>query len=364
MQRATAGLVQRFPQNPLLCPGDLQPSRPDWRIECLLNPGVFRFQNRTCLLVRVAERPPQRKGVLTFPVISSSGECQVLEFDENDPNLDLSDLRVPRYGDVGYLSTHSHLRLLASDDGIHFEEMDNTARMFGVGQFENYGIEDCRVAQFDDTYYLTYTAVSPNGVAVGMRSTTDWVTFQQQGLILPPHNKDCALFEERINGCYYALHRPSSLHIGGNYIWLAESPDLRHWGNHVCIARSRPGMWDSARVGAGAAPIRTPRGWLAIYHGADERNRYCLGALLLDLDQPWKVLARSHEPLMEPETEYERNGFFGQVIFTNGHLVDGDEITLYYGAADTVICGAKLRISEVLNSLQVAGKSSRAAIPA
>jgi len=357
------GLVRRFPQNPLLRPGDLKPSRADWQIECLLNPGVFRFQDRICMVVRVAERPPQKAGTLSFPIISASGEYQVLKFEQDDPRLDLSDPRVPRYDGVDYVSTHSHLRLLASQDGVRFDEMDRTGRMFGVGPFETYGIEDCRVALLEGTYYLTYTAVSPYGVAVGMRSTTDWVTIREHGLMLPPHNKDCALFEAKINGSYHAFHRPSSVYIGGNYLWLAESPDLRHWGNHVCVARSRPGMWDSARIGAGASPIRTPQGWLAIYHGADHQNRYCLGALLLDLNQPWKVLARSEEPLMKPETECERNGFFGKVIFTNGHIVDGDDITLYYGAADTVICGAKLRISEVLKSLKPAGRSSRAATP-
>ena len=100
-------------------------------------------------------------------------------------------------------------------------------------------------------------------------------------------------------------------------------------------------MWDSARVGAGAAPIRTPEGWLEIYHGADERHRYCLGALLLDLEAPWKVIRRSREPIMEPIAEYEQTGFFGNVVFTNGHVVDGDTVTLYYGASDTVICGAQ-----------------------
>ena len=116
-----------------------------------------------------------------------------------------------------------------------------------------------------------------------------------------------------------------------------------HWGNHRCIAHSRKGMWDSARVGAGAAPIRTPQGWLEIYHGATVNpTRYCLGAMLLDLDEPWKVLARSKEPIMEPIAEYEQVGFFGNVVFTNGHLVDGDEVTIYYGASDSVICGAQV----------------------
>jgi predicted GH43/DUF377 family glycosyl hydrolase len=108
---------------------------------------------------------------------------------------------------------------------------------------------------------------------------------------------------------------------------------------------------DSARVGAGAAPIRTPAGWLEIYHGADSEHRYCLGALLLDLQQPWKVLARSPQPIMEPIADYERTGFFGNVVFTNGHLVHGDTATLYYGASDSVICGARFSIQEILQAL-------------
>jgi len=110
-------------------------------------------------------------------------------------------------------------------------------------------------------------------------------------------------------------------------------------------------MWDSARVGAGAAPIKTSEGWLEIYHGADANHRYCLGALLLDLNDPSKVLARSEFPLMEPTEEYELTGFFGNVIFTNGHLVNNDTISLYYGASDEVICGAELSIQSILQTL-------------
>ncbi len=171
-------------------------------------------------------------------------------------------------------------------------------------------------------------------------------------MILPPANKDCAIFEEKINGKYYALHRPSSPQLGGNYIWVAESPDLIHWGNHKCIATSRKGYWDSARVGAGAAPIKTKEGWLEIYHGANEKHRYCLGALLLDLTDPSKVIARSEQPLVEPTASYELTGFFGNVVFTNGHLVEGDRIRMYYGASDEVICGADLSINEILNTLK------------
>ena len=169
--------------------------------------------------------------------------------------------------------------------------------------------------------------------------------------MLPAHNKDCVIFEEKVGGKYYCLHRPSSPQIGGNYIWLAESADLVYWGNHQCIAKTRPGRWDSARVGAGAAPIRTPEGWLGIYHGADAEDRYSLEAMLLDLHEPWKVLARSQLPIMEPIADYERTGFFGNVIFTNGHLVDGDQVTIYYEASDSVVCAAHVSITMILQSL-------------
>jgi predicted GH43/DUF377 family glycosyl hydrolase len=258
---------------------------------------------------------------------------------------------VINYRGDDYLTTLSHLRLVCSEDGIRFHEPEEYPRLVGEGVLETFGIEDCRVTLLDGRYYLTYTAVSPNGVAVGLRTTSDWRQFDKHGLILPPHNKDCAVFEETINGMYYALHRPSSVDIGGNYIWLASSPDGLHWGNHRIIARTRKGLWDSARIGAGAAPVKTEAGWLEIYHGADEQHRYCLGALLLDAGDPARVLGRTDEPIMVPSAPYEVSGFFGHVVFTNGHVVNGDELTIYYGAADEFVCGARFSIREILSRI-------------
>lgn len=348
----TNDLAVRFEQNPILRPQDVRPSVPGMEVSCLLNPGVFRFQDKTWLLVRVAERPAQQPGKTSFPILKPDGRLEVLEFDSSDPRLDLSDPRVISFDGSDYLTTLSHLRLLVSDDGVSFSELEGSRPLMGTGELETYGIEDCRVTELDGKFCLTYTQVSSHGVGVGLRTTRDWKNFVHEGMILPPHNKDCALFEQRIAGKYYALHRPSSPELGGNYIWLAESPDLVHWGRHRCLAHSREGYWDCARVGAGAAPIRTAEGWLEIYHGANKENRYCLGALLLDLNEPWRVLARSEKPIMEPRAPYEQEGFFGQVIFTNGHLVAGDRLTLYYGAADSVICAATLSIQQILASLQ------------
>jgi predicted GH43/DUF377 family glycosyl hydrolase len=345
-------IAKRLSQNPLLRPRDLKPSMAGMKIECLLNPGVFTYEGKLWLLLRVAEMPVQELGKVSFPVYNAEGRIEIRTFDKSDPALDFSDPRVIHYQGKDYLTTLSHLRLVCSDDGVRFYEPEGYAPIFGEGPLEAYGIEDCRVTRIGQTYHLTYTEVSSVGVGVGLMQTQDWKHFDRRGMIFPPHNKDCAIFEDKIGDKYYALHRPSSPQLGGNYIWLAESPDLIHWGNHRCIATTRPSLWDSARVGAGAAPIKTEDGWLEIYHGANSEHRYCLGALLLDLEDPSRVLARSEQPLVEPTAPYERTGFFGNVVFTNGHHVEGDTIYLYYGASDEVICGATLSIHEILDMLK------------
>ncbi len=345
-------IAKRSPENPLMRPSDLAPGIEGMEITCLLNPGVFRLHGRTWLLLRVAERPKQLEGKISFPVYNDTGKIVILSFDKNDPQLDASDPRVIQYKGQNYLTTLSYLRLVSSNDDIHFSEDPAYPPLFGQGHLESYGIEDCRVASMEDGFYLTFTEVSPVAVGVGLIATKDFKNFEHKGMIFPPHNKDCAIFEEKINGMYYALHRPSSPELGGNYIWLAQSPDRVHWGNHKCIAVTREGSWDSARVGAGGAPIKTTEGWLEIYHGANQDHRYCLGALLLDLNDPSIVLARSETPIMEPIAEYEQTGFFGNVVFTNGHYVKDNTLKIFYGASDEVICSAEFSISQILNSLR------------
>lgn len=344
-------IANRYTNNPLLSPKDLEPSNENMIIECLLNPGVFEFEGKIGLLVRVAERTIQKHGIVSVPIYNNVGKVEILDFKIDDPKLDASDARIINYDGTDYLTTISHLRLLFSNDGVNFSESKEYPSIFGEGEYESFGIEDCRVSKIDNTYHLTYTMVSLNGVGVGLRTTKDWKTFEKKGMIFSPHNKDCAIFEEKINGMFYALHRPSSPELGGNYIWLAESPDGIHWGNHKCIAKTREGKFDSKRLGAGAAPIKTAKGWLEIYHGATAEHRYCLGAILLDLDDPSKVIARSEEPIMEPIADYEQTGFFGNVVFTNGHFVDGDTVNLYYGASDEFVCSASFSINQILKTL-------------
>lgn len=345
-------IAKRNLKNPLIRPSDLKPGIEGMEIVCLLNPGVFRMNGKIWLLLRVAERPKQVEGKISFPVYNEKGEIEILHFDKNDPDLDATDPRVIVYKGKFYLTTLSYLRPVCSDDGVHFYEDPAYPPIFGRGELEAFGIEDCRVATMEDGFFLTFTEVSSVAVGVGMIETKDFRNYTHHGMIFPPHNKDCAIWEEKVGNKYYAFHRPSSPELGGNYIWMAESPDRIHWGKHTCIATTRPGKWDSVRVGAGAAPIRTEEGWLEIYHGANEEHRYCLGALLLDLNDPTKVIARSNEPIMEPLAGYEQTGFFGNVVFTNGQYVDGDLIRIYYGASDEVICSATFSIEEILESLK------------
>lgn len=344
-------IAKRNSQNPILTPKDFKPAIKGMEIACLLNPGVFKLDGRIGLLIRVAERPKQVEGKISFPIYTSEG-FKVLEFDKDDPDLDCSDPRVIMYKGQNYLTTLSYLRFAFSEDGLHFHEDPEYQPIFGSRPSEAFGIEDCRVATMNDGYYLTFTEVSAVAVGVGMMHTKDFHHYIHEGMIFPPHNKDCALFEKPVNGKYYAFHRPSSPELGGNYMWIAESPDRVHWGHHQCIATTREGHFDSARLGAGAAPIKTDEGWLEIYHGATAENRYCLGAMLLDLENPAHVIARSEEPIMEPIAPYEQKGFFGNVVFSNGQIVEGDTIHLYYGASDEVICQADLSIKEILGILK------------
>lgn len=136
-------------------------------------------------------------------------------------------------------------------------------------------------------------------------------------------------------------------------MWIATSEDLKEWGGHAPVCLPRPGRWDARRTGASAVPFRVAEGWLELYHGVDHDSHYAMGALLLDGDDPARILARSPRPILAPEEEYERNGLFNDTIFSCGHLDLGDgRIRVYYGAADSVLAAADLDVREIVASLE------------
>lgn len=347
---ATVDIARRFEENPLFTPGRIKPGGDEVMVESVINPGVFRFKKKIWLLARVVERARQTAGWVNIAT-RPDGDIEVIRFSHSDPELDWSDSRRIVHARTRYPSTLSHLRLLCSDDGKDFHLAEDFEPILGDAGLGEYGVLDCRVTEINEVYYLTYTMVSADGTGVGLIQTRDWRRLERKGMIFPPSNQHCAIFEEKIRDRYFALHCPGgSRDSAGNAIWIAESPDCVHWGHHTCVAKTREGMWDSARVGAGCSPVQTPQGWLAIYHGVNDQNRCCLGALLLDLSEPSRVIARSAAPFMEPTEPYE-SGANGSGVFTNGHLVNGDKLQLYYGAGAQVICGAEFSIKEILGSL-------------
>ena len=157
-----------------------------------------------------------------------------------------------------------------------------------------------------------------------------------------------------MGGKYYMLHRPVPEGIGHPEMWVAESPDLKHWGNHRFLMGLREGAWDGARIGAGCVPIRTDAGWLALYHGADAEHRYCMGAVLLDPEDPGRVVARPAEPFMAPETDYELSGFFGGVVFACGAVVRDGRVIMYYGVSDDSMASVSFELDRLLDAMKPA----------
>jgi len=231
-----------------------------------------------------------------------------------------------------------------SSDGIHFNRLQQPILSNDVEQ-ERRGPEDPRIVNVDGTFYMMYTGYGgrfDGDYRICLASSRNLIDWSRHGVVLDEPNKDAALFPERISGRYVMLHRrvPD--------IWLAYSDDLVHWKEHTAIMEPIPdSTWESAKIGAAGPPIRTDDGWFLIYHGVDESHRYCLGAALLDLQDPRKIVARQAEPILEPELDWELDGHIPNVVFSCGQAVMDDKILVYYGGADTVIGVAVMDASDM-----------------
>lgn len=349
--------AQRASANPILTPAMVASSRPDFQVVGVFNPGVVRVGDETVLLLRVAEAPRDIPAdEVAAPIYDDASRRLVIRtWKKNMPGMGTSDSRVVTVGDDTFLTSISHLRLARSQDGIAFR-VDPAPALAPAHTLEAFGVEDARVTVIDGTYWVNYTAVSSAGIATALASSTDLRTFERWGIIFAPPNRDVAIFPEKIGGRFAALHRPMPHGIGRPAIWLASSPDLLSWGDHRLVAAARPGQWDDLKVGGGAVPFRVNVGgrdaWLAVYHGVTASPlTYALGALLLDANDPSRVLGRSRAPIFAPETAYEREGFFANVVFTCGLIAEGDRVRIYYGAADGVTCVADLSLAAILAGL-------------
>lgn len=351
--------VTRSDQNPIVTPASIKPSRPDFKVEGTFNAGVTDCGHETIMLLRVAESVMcDDPNEVRVPVMEQRGaECvlTIKSFFRDDPSYDFSDPRaVVLKADRSqlFLTSLSHIRVARSRNAVDFQVAE-VPFIYPDKRYELFGCEDPRVIEIDGVYYINYSSVSDLGICTSLASTLDFSTVQKLGLMFAPDNRDVCLFPEKIGGWYWALHRPAPAHFGSPGIWIAKSPDMIHWGDHKSVLDTSGGGWDQRKVGGGAPMLKTEKGWLQIYHGVDQAQRYCLGAFLLDLEDPTRIIARMGEPLMEPVAAYEREGFFGEVVFTCGATIREGILHIYYGAADEVMGLATIPLTTLWQKLKV-----------
>ena len=255
----------------------------------------------------------------------------------------------------------SHLIAARSGDGVSnwvVAESPLLAPTAGRPE-EVWGVEDPRVTRVDELgcWVIAYTAFGPRGPAVALATTTDFRSVHRLGVVCAPEDKDAALLPRRVDGRFVLFHRPVSSLSTRPAVWLSRSTDLRSWAVPEPVFGVRPGgWWDSARVGVGPPPVETGQGWLLLYHGVRSTvagSLYRVGAVLLDLDNPAVVRARSERWLLAPRARYELVGDVPGVVFPCGMTHDPGTglLRLYYGAANTSVAMATARLDDVLSTL-------------
>lgn len=303
-------LFHRHPANPIIRPRDLP-----YPCDCVLNPAAHVVDGEVLLLLRVIDQ-------------------------------------------LG----SSHITVARSQDGVGNWRIESTPLLAPTDldlPFEAYGCEDPRLTYLADRgeYVITYVGYSPLGAGVCIATTKDFRSVDRWGLVVAPNNKDASILPRKVAGMYWMVNRPT---LGAlEHVWVSESEDLVHWGRPRCIIEERGGpWWDGDKVGGGPPPIETPDGWLLIFHGVKSTSHgpvYRVGLALLDLNDPGKVIARVPHWVFGPKEPYESAGFIPGVVFPTGTVQKGEDLWLYYGAADTRVALATAPMADLLQALREHG---------
>ncbi|MCH8965584.1 MAG: glycoside hydrolase family 130 protein [Planctomycetes bacterium] len=267
-----------------------------------------------------------------------------------------------KYGGKYVMLFRSHRRngrsiigLAESDDGFNFtvrpEPFLVPATAGAFAEYEEFGVEDCRICEIDGEYLLTYSAYSRHGVRIGLARTRDFDSIERVALITQADLRNVVIFPQKFEGRYARLDRPHS-EISPWAMWISYSPDLVHWGDSRVVIKPVQYHWDEMKIGPGATPIKTPQGWLNIYHGVFptmDGSVYRLGVALHDLNDPAKVLGVGDEWILQPEDPWERTGYVHNVVFTCGAIPEDDgTVKIYWGGADTVMCVGTAKIDALV----------------
>ena len=270
---------------------------------------------------------------------------------------------VIKLGDKYIMIFRSHLQngrsilgKAESDDGFSFvvskEPFMIPADKGEFKEYEEFGVEDPRITYVDGEYLITYSAYSRHGVRIGLAKTKDFNTVERYSLITEADYRNVVIFPERFNGLYARLDRPHS-EISPWSVWISYSPDLKYWGGSKLIMKPVQYHWDEMKIGPGAPPIKTDKGWLNIYHGVFptmDGSVYRLGVAIHELNDPSKIIGVGDDWILQPEEDYERTGYVHNVVFSCGAVPEEDgSIKIYWGAADTVMCVGTAQINELVD---------------
>jgi predicted GH43/DUF377 family glycosyl hydrolase len=345
-------------KNLLAVPSDVTPSCNDYKVEGVFNPGVIEKDNEVHLLLRVAERPVEKRlGFVPLPRYQP-GKGMVIDWlrQEEVSILNSRAVLIKENGQHRF-TTISHLRHAISRDGLHIDKIAEIPALAPELFYEEFGVEDARISEINGCYYLTYVAVSRYGIATALASTKNFQTFERHGIIFPPENKDVVIFPEKIGEYYYALHRPyGATPLGIPQIWLSRSSDLINWGTHQLLER-KTARTRFKRFGAGPPPLKLNEGWLVIYHAVESTTlkqspgKYLLHAMLLDLNNPSKVLVENNEYRLPSVDLGWATQDFKDVIFPTGIIYKDHHIFVYCGEADTYTAVLMLNVKRILKSL-------------
>jgi len=292
---------------------------------------------------------------------------------ENNPILTKDDVPYPvvtvhnaavtKYNNKYIMVFRSHLHngrsilgWAESEDGYYFRVQETpfmTPSKEGIfREYEEYGIEDPRIIFIDGEYLITYSAYSRHGVRIGLAKTKDFKTVERYSLITEADYRNTVIFPEKFNGLYARLDRPHS-EISPWSIWISYSSDLKFWGESKLIMKPMQYHWDEMKIGPGAPPIKTDKGWLNIYHGVFptmDGSIYRLGVALHDLKDPSRITGISDDWILQPEEPYEITGYVHNVVFTCGAVSENDgTVKIYWGGADTVMNVGTANINELVD---------------
>lgn len=355
----------------ILRPEDIQPLNPEFNVVGTFNPAATRYGGDIILLVRVVEQPGLKNtNQLVSPRAVWKNDRLEWRLDSFDTgNVDTRDPRFFRLpnGRVR-LRYISHLRLARLNAAtLEVQDVQILPDLLPREEWEEFGIEDARITQIDDVYYITYVAISRKmGIATALMTTRDFQSYRRHGIIFPTENKDVVLLPQKINRKFLALHRPVSSHwVDAPSIEIAISPDAVAWGGHKFLMGPGPGDWEAVKIGAGPPPVKLPQGWLLVYHGVSTPSEqspggvYCAGAVLLDLDNPSHVIARSSSPILCPDRHHEQNGFLPNIVFPTGALLSDDRknLLLFTGAADEVTANLTIPVQSILDHLEIQSRN-------